>query len=116
MGSRHTFYEHEVELTTGEWVRRGMVWHFIPTNRAAMKSDSDYLSMGLIEIMAENFARNPRAELPDLGFTCHCGCLLTDADESCPNCIAWAIRDAIKWSWSTARTYTHTSHRERSAA
>jgi hypothetical protein len=36
------------------------------------------------------------------GTVCHCGCLLRDETETCPQCVLWAEDDAAKASWLAA--------------
>jgi ribosomal protein L37E len=77
----------------GRRVRVGLIWKFIPD-----PDDPD-----LMEVLQRNFDANP-VDLPQRHL-CDCGCLLTAPDESCPNCLIWAHRNAVQTSWSTATIY-----------
>lgn len=46
---------------------------------------------------------------------CHCGCLLRDELETCPACLVWAERDAIRHSWTRIDHYLHTIERQAAA-
>ena len=88
-------------LPAGEWVRVGAVLRFRPSpiphkptpkpKRRSTPAEQPRHSKWHPIISPLRFAGRPCCNV--------CRCLLTHADETCPGCLAWAERDAVRTSW-----------------
>lgn len=74
----------------GRRVRDGMIWRFVP----------DPEPEELVDILARNLSDDMTLLKPHA--LCECGCLLPKPSSSCPNCLVWAMKDAVLSSWIAA--------------
>lgn len=100
-------------LTGGHWVqRRGIkVW----VGPRPVDDDLELAGMDLtmhrtVEAVMATLAHNLAAPQPPAiaatrvtGVLCDCGCLLINPTETCPACLVWAERDAVRASWLQRR-------------
>lgn len=84
-------HQPRVDAYRGGWVRRGMT--LVPDLPPTIRREPDPRPEPRREdlmVMLARWLGDTRIEPRSLGFTCHCGCLLTTADEDCPNCLVQA--------------------------
>ncbi len=113
MTTRTHYMDAELTLDgVGQWVQHGGIKTFAPYNKRWVPSEEPELD--LWDTLTKTLALTTPIPAPVTGELCRCGCLILP-DETCPACLAWAIQDAIEWTWRVDQERYEKTYERRAA-